>query len=414
MSVPLSPILFSNAAQRMIQLRWLMLLAAVLLLGLLFWQGIVLPWGLCMQALATLALINLALARGLFAALAHMHALALGLLADVLILTEILALSGGAANPLASLYLPPILFAALLLPARFAWALGGLSLLAYGGLFFWHLPWPVAGDDAAYAFTLHLAGMWLTFALSVVLIVGVVSCLSRELAGREAALAAAREAQLRNEQLVALGVQAASAAHTLSTPLATLSLLSDELSDAYADDPELADDLLLMRQQLAQCREGLSRLRHDAEPASECLPLFDALASRIAGWRALRPDVVLSWQGKQRGGPSLALDNGFWAALFNLLNNAADAGGGNVELDVALAAGSLQLTIINREGCLSEAQLQRAGLAMLPSGKVGGMGIGVLLSHVTLSRLGGSLTLCNDQAGGVRATLRLPVMEMAG
>mgnify|MGYP006155439193 CR=1 FL=1 len=40
-------------------------------------------------------------------------------------------------------------------PAR-AWALAIISLMAYGLLFVWHLPWPLAGSDAAYAFQLHL------------------------------------------------------------------------------------------------------------------------------------------------------------------------------------------------------------------------------------------------------------------
>ncbi|MGL6070030.1 ATP-binding protein [Craterilacuibacter sp.] len=413
MPVTFSSLFPGDAGARIIRLRWLMLLAASVLLCALRWRGIVLPWALCAQALATLAVINLALQFNGLARWRGINPLALGLFADVLALTEILAFSGGAANPLASLYLPPILFAALLLPVHFAWTLGGLSLLAYGSLFFWHLPWPLAGDDAAYAFTLHLVGMWLTFALSMVLIIGFVSRLAGELVLREAALSAAREAQLRNEQLVALGVQAASAAHTLSTPLGTLSLLADELADSYADDPELGEDLRLMQQQLAVCRAGLSRLREDAEVSGEHLPLFDALAARIAGWRTLRPDVALHWQGPQSGGPLFAADHGFWAALFNLLNNAADAGGGKVELAAALEGDSLQLAITNREGCLSAAQLARAGLAMLPSDKPAGMGIGVLLSHVTLSRLGGSLTLSNDQAGGVRASLCLPLSGRA-
>jgi two-component system sensor histidine kinase RegB len=91
--------------------------------------------------------------------------LRLGLLADVLALTECLAFSGGAANPLASCTcrrccLPPCCPRAVCLGPVL------LSMLAYAALFGWHLPWPLQGSDAAYAFSLHLVGMWLTFALS--------------------------------------------------------------------------------------------------------------------------------------------------------------------------------------------------------------------------------------------------------
>jgi two-component system sensor histidine kinase RegB len=135
-------------AQAVRRLRWLMLGAA-----LQRWRW---PrcWpcscrGLLVQALATLAVLNFALRHW---PLPPRSQLALGLFGDVLVLSEVLAFSGGAANPLASLYLPPVLLAALLLPPRQAWLLALLSLGGYALLFGWHLPWPLAGDDAAYAF----------------------------------------------------------------------------------------------------------------------------------------------------------------------------------------------------------------------------------------------------------------------
>jgi two-component system sensor histidine kinase RegB len=90
---------------------------------------------------------------------------------------------------------PPVFAAGvvcrLVVPGLFAWGLSLLSMLAYALLFAWHLPWPLQGSDAAYAFSLHLVGMWLTFALSALLITSFVSWLARQLAAREAALAAA-------------------------------------------------------------------------------------------------------------------------------------------------------------------------------------------------------------------------------
>jgi two-component system sensor histidine kinase RegB len=105
----------------------------------------------------------------------------------------------------------------------------------------------------------------------------------------------------------------------------------------------------------------------------------------------------------------VAFDPRFWPAFFNLLNNAAEAGGGEVELSVASSDGWLTLQIRNRRGSLSPAQLARAGLAPLDSSKPAGLGLGVMLSHVTLSHLGGELNLDNDPQGGVCATLRLPL-----
>ncbi|MEO3959655.1 sensor histidine kinase, partial [Chromobacterium piscinae] len=134
----LAPALAGDAPQagaRVRRLRWLMLwLAAAMLAGCAL-ERVELPWLLVGQALGTLALVNLLLPRLPAWGLPAELALRLGLLFDVLVLTELLAFSGGAANPLASLYLPPVLFAALLSPGWFAWLLAALSVAAYGLLF---------------------------------------------------------------------------------------------------------------------------------------------------------------------------------------------------------------------------------------------------------------------------------------
>lgn len=402
MSLPVSVL----PEQRLVQLRYAMVALGLLALAAAGFFGVELAWLPCLAALVLLALANLSLSR-----VGTRGALLSGLAADVLALSLLLFASGGAANPLASLYLPPVLFAALLAPGAAPWLLGALALACYGALFVWHLPWPVAGGDSAYAFSLHLVGMWWTLALSIALIVGFVSYLSRTLARREAELRAARETQLANEQMVALGVQAAVAAHALSTPLSTLTLLCDELGADYGDDPALGEDLALMRGQLAHCRDALARLRHGAEPPGAPEPVLQALAHQLEGWRTLRPDVVLAARLAGDAGTCAALPPALWPAVCNLLNNAAEAGGGHVEVSAEVAGGVLALDIVNREGCLSDAQLARAGLAPQVSAKPAGLGLGVMLTHVTLSRLGGTLALTNGAAGGVRACVCVPLTQ---
>lgn len=398
----------SRAARRLSLVRRIMLLLSMLAMLGCALAGVVMPWTLLVAGLFGLLLFNLALDSWLARGGTPTLILRLGLLADVLALAEMLALTGGAANPLASLFLPPVLFAALIVPGAFAWQLAGLAMLAYGLLIFWHLPLPEFGEPAI-AFSLHIIGMWLTFALSACLITAYVSYLSRLLAEREAELDAARETQLRDEQLVAVGMQAAGAAHSLSTPLNTLTLLVDELNESHGTSPELADDLQLMRRQLGVCRDALARLKLGAEPAPAAVPLFATLAERLDGWRSLRPDVRLSWQPPPGDDPRVLLEPVFWPAFFNLINNAAEAGGGEVAVSARLAGETLLLDIVNREGCLSAEQLRRAGLTPLDSDKPAGLGIGMMLSHATLARLSGSLELTNRAQGGVHARVTLPL-----
>lgn len=391
------------------RVRWLMLLAGASTAFACRLWGNSLPWLWVTQALLVLAVVNSILGYWLTRTPDALWVIRCGLLADVAVLTELLSLTGGAMNPFASLYLPPVLFAALLSPGWFAWGLSLLSLCCYGVLFFLHLPWPISPSNAYSMFSLHLLGMWGTFAVSAVLITGFVSWLARQLHAQEAALAAARETQLRGEQLVAVGVQAAGMAHSLSTPMNTLTLLVDELLDTYEQPAELVDDLLLMQAQVSVCRDALQRLKHGVEKDHQCVPLFATLAEQLTGWRSLRPDVRLEWHAPADKDVLVMIEPVLWPALFNLINNAAEAGGHDVMVSAMLQDGVLIVDIINREGCLTEEQLQRAGLAPMGSSKPAGLGLGMMLSHATLAKLGGSLSLSNREEGGVHARVWLPV-----
>ncbi|MBR9856214.1 MAG: sensor histidine kinase [Gammaproteobacteria bacterium] len=105
------------------------------------------------------------------------------------------------------------------------------------------------------------------------------------------------------------------------------------------------------------------------------------------------------------------LDELFWSALLNILDNAADAGENRVELYTSVLDDRLlDIGIYNRQGHLSEEQLAQAGLNQQESEKAAGLGMGVWLAHATFSHLNGSLTLRNHSNRGVYARIRIPLL----
>lgn len=343
-----------------------------------------------------------------------------GLLLDILVLTLVVAFSGGVMNPVASLYLFPLLIAALTCAAAFAWLLVAIATACYLSLFHWYRPLAIAGHEhhglpAEPLFNLHLLGMWLTFGLSAVLITAAVSWLIRRLADKESQLQQAYQNQQQQERFLLLGMESASVAHQLSTPLNNLFLLAEELEQEPALSEEGRKQLDTLNRQLLLCRDVLWQLRHRAEPSSGPVWLFDSLRGYLARWANLRPDVRCRWYDEGLAGDYLVwLEEPFWAALFNILDNAADAGDNRVELYTTVIDGALlDIGIHNRQGHLSDEQLRRAGLNQQDSAKPTGLGMGVWLAHATFSRLNGSLTLRNHAEGGVYARIRMP-LRLAG
>lgn len=333
---------------------------------------------------------------------------------DLGALSALLFLSGGTTNPFVSLYLPSLAIAAAVLPWHLMLWLAGFAVACYAVLGFDSVPLNL--DNPANLFDYYRAGMWVNFTVSVGLIAWFVARMSRALRQRDAALGDAQQRLLRDERAVALGVQAATVAHEIGTPLSTIAMLSEELRDAARTDKGLAPysaDLELLEQQMSLCTSALARLRSRASEASSRQPLGEWLESFVQQWRLRHPDVKL----ERLGAPPADLDLDDTVAVSQiltiLLDNAARASRDHVTLAATLTQ---QGDRIEFEVCDTGPGIPvslRGSLGAMPVDSTqGGHGVGLYLAFSAATRLGGSIELTDvkeSRPRGTRAVLRLPV-----
>jgi two-component system, sensor histidine kinase RegB len=397
------------AIRRLIALRWGLLageLAAIAAVPPLL--GIPLPWAPMLVVVALQGLGNALAARRLALGNRYSDAeLTAQLATDIVALAVLMFFSGGAANPLISLLLPPVAVAALALPARSVTMIATLAVAAYSLLNIRYLPLPIG--DAERATRLHLAGMWFTFVLSAAMLAWFVVRMKTSIRERDAELAEAREKALRDERVVALGALAAGAAHELSTPLATMAVIAGELERDATLPAAVREDIVVLHRQVKACKDIISGLaeRAGAERLDNATAVQAErwLADVFGRWRELRPraNAELQLHGVS---PRLTfvVDATLEQGLLNLFNNAANAG---TAVRVTAGCDATDLTIeVRDDGPGFPPQvIEQAGRAPFPVHS-GGSGIGLLLAHAAVSRLGGQLTLHND--GGGVARVRLP------
>ncbi|HRP25245.1 MAG TPA: ATP-binding protein [Thauera sp.] len=418
---------------RLLKLRWLSLGAMAVLAFVVF------PWLAPAQAMAPLAAVtlgllavNLGLAAGAARWLVGPTGAMLQLAIDLLAWGAFLYYAGGVTNPAISLLLPVVAIGASILPALQAWLLAGLAIGLYSLLWQYHEPIRLANAEQAMHW--HLAGMWLSFALSAVTVVWFVARLNAELARREDELAEAKAARARDAHVVGLGKLAAGAAHRLGTPLGTLRILADELARRGDVAVEAREDIELMRAQIDHCRDILNSLTREAgQPRAEGGGAIDArrwVEQVAARWQQLRPGVALRIDGE--GAPIVA-DASLGEALHNLIDNAAnananananadadadaDADGGAmaaavppvaaVELRLSAAAGMVTVEVADRGPGLPAARIDAARRAPLGA-HAQGMGVGLMLAHAAVEHHGGRLAFRPRPGGGTIACLMIP------
>lgn len=371
----------------------LLLLAATLL-------GARLPWW-PLLALVALHLVLLAWGYGLRHQGLTFSEAALQLGTDAALLGGVVYFTGGYANPFISLLLVPLILGAVVLPHRLAWGLAAWVGLVYTLLMDYYLPLAMQVSPEA-AVHLHLQGMWLNFLLTAVLVAAFTGALAAALRRRDAALARAREQRLRDEQIFALGLQAAAAAHDLATPLASVRLTLDDLRQDFAGDEDLAPPLELMADQLRRVEAVLARLGQAARSreniAGPALPAGQWLARTLERWGLMHPLAVVSLRAAESL-PAVEDDPMLEAVLMTLLNNAEEASPGKVSVAARVLDGYLRVEVADAG----------AGLG----GKPAGWGVGLELARAALARLGGRLELRDRGEGGVLARADLPLAETA-
>ncbi len=337
----------------------------------------------------------------------------LHLLADVSVLCSVLYLTGGASNPLVSLLLIPLTISAAVLPVWFTRIITGFSLVGYSALLFFYVPLDVLSTHhTAVGISPHIAGMWFTFLLSAGLITFFITRMAQALRQQERILQENREDTLRDEQVLALATLAAGAAHELGTPLSTMRVLLTELEHDTADNKFLNADIKLLGAQVERCKTSLQNIvqgaQNQALAEGVAVSTQDFLEQLLDSWRSLRPEIKLGLSIVDNvAGTELTNTMSLSQVLMNLLNNASEVSN-VINIEASRHNQTLVLILRDHGPGIAPQLLGKIGLSPLrPEGK--GMGIGLFLTHATLERIGGSISMENHPEGGSITRVSIPL-----
>lgn len=330
----------------------------------------------------------------------------LTLMFDTAQLTLLLFLTGGLNNPFALMLIAPVTIAATALQLRSTLILGVLavSLASLLALFFEPLR---LNDGSILALPdLFRFGFWLALVIGIAFI----GLYSRSIAAQKLALAEAllamRMALAREQKLTDLGGVIAAAAHELGTPLATIKLTSSELMEALADDPELADDARLIREQTDRCRAILRSMGQSGKNDMHLrhAPL-EAIVTDAAAPHAERGKLVsfvVVNHNEPGAMPEIQRRPEIIHGLRNLIQNAVDFAKSQVWVEADWNRTTLHLRIIDDGPGFPPHLLGRIGEPYLRDRRsdrrpgYDGLGLGLFIAKTLLEHTGASVRFGND------------------
>lgn len=404
------------------RLRWLAVVgqvSATLIAHLAL--GVKLPITLIFSIIATTLITNMMLAAMARRPARGGRAVAGVMVLDVLLLTAVLALTGGPSNPFCTLYIVHVVLAVVLLGTRWTWIIAALASACYAMLFLTR----VRLDDPIQELPEWARGVgeWTALTLVCVLIAYFIGAMHRAVLSRDQELASMRERNERSARFAAVTALAAGAAHELGSPLGTIAVVAKELEIATKKagvSEDITEDALLIRTEVDRCRAILDRmrlevgddLRYETRVVTAQEFIEEAMADLVEDRKPrVKSEVVV---GAER---FYLTSRAILRAVGVLLRNAFEASPPDATVTMRLRHDGRELTceVIDRGGGMPADVLKRAGEPFFTTKEMGrGMGMGLFLVKLVIENNDGRLELQSTPGQGTLARLIFPARLPAG
>jgi two-component system sensor histidine kinase RegB len=407
----------------LVTLRWMVLAGEALLLLVV---SLVLrfhaPYAMCFAAVAAGAWLNLltGVASPGQRVLGDREAAA-QLAADILQISALVFLTGGAGNPFMLMLIAPVTLAAATLPLRPVIALAAFADLIAMVLAFWSLPLPEAPGLAAILPLSYRMGASIAVIAGVALTAGYVRQAAVESARMALALDVTQAVLAREQRLSALGALAAAAAHELGTPLATIAIVAKEMA-REAPTPTVKDDAELLVAQAARCREILRRLTDAPDAASDVMherlslrQLVQEVIEPHAEAKGVRVEAIVTGSPGVKT-PDIRRMPEITHAFTSFVENAVDFANSEVLVSARFDAEWVSMEVRDDGPGFAPEILAKLGEPYVTTrpGAEGsrtghiGMGLGFFISKTLLERSGALVTFQNGRPHGAVVSARWP------
>ncbi len=182
------------------------------------------------------------------------------LLYDLFQLSALLYLTGGILNPFSILMIIPTIVSSTFLSMGTTIILGVITSFLLFILSYTHLPLPGLDSNIFAVPNYYTIGILISILIGLIFLSYFGIRFSGETKKRSEALNKLQEVISKEYELESLGGQAAAAAHSLGTPLATISVVAKELKKEIGSEKEYSKDIDLLISQTKRCSEILKKI----------------------------------------------------------------------------------------------------------------------------------------------------------
>tara|TARA_Y200000002_G_scaffold377783_1_gene383996 strand:- start:266 stop:1552 length:1287 start_codon:yes stop_codon:yes gene_type:complete len=331
------------------------------------------------------------------------------LLYDLFQLSALLYLTGGILNPFSILMIIPTIVSSTFLSMGTTIILGVISSLLLFLLSYTHYPLPGLESNIFDVPNFYKQGILISILIGLIFLSYFGIRFSGETKKRSEALNKLQEVISKEYELESLGGQAAAAAHSLGTPLATITVVAKELKKEIGNDKELSKDIDLLISQTKRCSEILkqiSKKQIEEDIFLSSIKLEDLLEEIISSFKETSSKEINLFTEKDQNKIAIQRTPEIIYGLRNFIGNAVKFSKSEVKINLLSNQKIIEIKINDDGPGIPEDIIEKIGEPYIKSKSKevisnSGLGLGTFLGKTLLERQNAKLSFRkNSQLGG--------------
>ena len=340
------------------------------------------------------------------------------LLYDLIQLSILLYLTGGILNPFSFLLIIPAIVSSTFLSMGTTIILSVITSFMLFLITHFYLPLPGMNEEIFNVPNFYKLGLLTSILIGLIFLSYFGIRFSGESKKRAEALNKLQEVIAKEYELESLGGQAAAAAHSLGTPLATISIVAKELKNEIGDNKEFSKDIDLLISQTKRCSEILKKISKkqiEEDSFLSSIKLEDLLEEIINSFKETSSKKIELFITNDKNKIDIQRSPEIIYGLRNFIGNAVKFSKSKVKIDLKSNEKVIEIKINDDGPGIPEDLINKIGEPYIKSKSKelspnSGLGLGTFLGKTLLERqnakllfrrnsdLGGALTIISWSA----------------
>ena len=328
---------------------------------------------------------------------------------DLIQLSILLYLTGGIFNPFCFLLIIPAIVSSTFLSMGTTIILGIITSVLLLVISFIHLPLPGEDMNLLHFPNFYKIGIVISIFIGLIFLSYFGIRFAGETKKRSEALNKLQEVISKEYELESLGGQAAAAAHSLGTPLATISVVAKELKKEIGSNTELSKDVDLLISQTKRCSEILkqiSKKQIEEDIFLSSIKFEDLLEEIISSFKETSSKEINLSVAKDENKISIQRTPEIIYGLRNFIGNAVKFSKSKVKINLFSDKNLIEIKINDDGPGIPEDIIKKIGEPYIKSkskelSSNSGLGLGTFLGKTLLERQNAKLSFKrNSDLGG--------------